>query len=185
MPLGFTIFLLIFLLFVQFLWISTDKLSFSQFISETQKGNRSRTFLFIFFIIVLQIITGILIPFPIYHYGMIFILAGLALYELGMALIIWAKFSLQGNWGVPGEHNIRYQKKLITSGPFALSRNPIYLGLLIITFGFGITVQSYLALLFIPLYFYFMGIIKQEEAVLLEHFGQEYIEYKKKVHRFI
>jgi protein-S-isoprenylcysteine O-methyltransferase Ste14 len=116
---------------------------------------------------------------------MYFILGGLAIYEFGIALAVWSKLTLQDNWGSPGEHNTQYQKELVTNGPFAYSRNPLYIGLLLITFGFGITVQSFLALLFIPLYFYFLTIIRKEETLLEQHFGKEYKEYRKKVSRFL
>ena len=76
---------------------------------------------------------------------------------------------------------------LVTEGMYRYSRNPMYLGLLLLTiastiwFGtwFGITIN----ILFIFL-INFLQIIPEEEA-LLEIFGEEYEEYKKNVRRWI
>ena len=76
---------------------------------------------------------------------------------------------------------------LLTEGMYRYSRNPMYLGLLLLiiaaTIWFGTWFGIIISLLFILLMNIFQ-IIPEEEA-LLQIFGEEYLEYKKKVRRWI
>ena len=56
-------------------------------------------------------------------------MVGAMLAFLGMALAVWAKLTMKKNWGVPGQDDPQMQPELVTSGPFRISRNPIYVGL--------------------------------------------------------
>lgn len=184
MPLTIIVILTIGLLFIQFIWIATDRSSVIQYLVDTMRGSIRKTFFLVVFILICQLITGFLIPLPVTKYDLLLTFVGLGIYELGIALAIWAKLTMKDSWGYPGEHNIQKQKKLITTGPFTFSRNPIYLSLLIIAFGFGITVKSFLLILVIPLYYYFKDVIQEEERLLEKYFGKEYKDYKSKVRRF-
>ena len=77
--------------------------------------------------------------------------------------------------------------KLVTSGIFKYSRNPMYLGMLMIvlyTSIFYLNIYSILTpLLFILWINKFQ--IKREEEFLIEKFGDEYLSYKKKTRRWI
>jgi len=78
--------------------------------------------------------------------------------------------------------------KLITTGPYAFSRNPMHGGLFLLMFGIGFYNSSLLALLvFIPIYIYFDTRIHRyiEEPELEKRFGEDYNEYKKKTPRFL
>lgn len=72
--------------------------------------------------------------------------------------------------------------ELITTGIFKYIRHPSYLGYLIIPLGIGIAFSNWIAvnLFFIPNIFAVAYRIKVEEKVLIESFGQEYEEYKKR-----
>lgn len=75
----------------------------------------------------------------------------------------------------------------ISNGPFRVSRNPMYLGMLKILIGTVILFKS-VALLVIPVMYLFMMnffYIKKEEQSLLQEFGDEYIKYKKRVRSWI
>ena len=76
---------------------------------------------------------------------------------------------------------------LITEGMYRYSRNPMYLGLLLLiiaaTIWFGTWFGIIISLFFILL-INILQIIPEEEA-LLQIFGEEYLEYKKKVGRWI
>lgn len=73
--------------------------------------------------------------------------------------------------------------ELITTGPYKIVRHPIYsalFGLLIVT-GYSIT---QLWAFIIAIVFYFIGTIfrtRVEEQLLIQHFGDQYEKYKKKV----
>ena len=84
---------------------------------------------------------------------------------------------------------IKFKKvnKLITTGIYKYSRNPMYLGLLMIVTS---TSLFYLNIISIttPFLFYFWinrFQIKREEIFLTEKFGKEYLLYKTKTRRWI
>ena len=76
---------------------------------------------------------------------------------------------------------------LVVSGLFRWSRNPIYTGFCLINSGVGITADNlWILLSFIPgaLLVYHLAIAK-EERYLEQKFGQDYIDYKARVRRWI
>jgi protein-S-isoprenylcysteine O-methyltransferase Ste14 len=77
--------------------------------------------------------------------------------------------------------------RLITGGPYAYVRNPIYGGTIILGFGMAALIGDPLgfglaALAFALLYF---GIVPAEEEFLLHQFGADYERYRRAVPRFI
>ncbi|MCJ7484464.1 MAG: isoprenylcysteine carboxylmethyltransferase family protein [Thermodesulfovibrionales bacterium] len=86
-----------------------------------------------------------------------------------------------------GKNRKIYAEGLVTEGVFAHCRNPLYLGNILIITGLGIVAHSFLfALIGIPLFiFLYLAIIRAEEHFLASKFGQEYIEYCRRVNRFI
>jgi protein-S-isoprenylcysteine O-methyltransferase Ste14 len=111
--------------------------------------------------------------------------SGLIIYFAGIAFAIWGRLSLDASWGVPAQHTIEEQKELVTHGAFQYSRNPIYVGILVMFFGFELALGSWLILLVIPFYFYVQGLILSEEALLKRHFGKKWEEYAERVGRFM
>jgi len=84
---------------------------------------------------------------------------------------------------------IKFKKvnKLITSGIYKYSRNPMYLGLLMIVISTSIFYLNIFSIT-TPLFFYFWinrFQIKREEIFLTEKFGKEYSLYKAKTRRWI
>ena len=84
---------------------------------------------------------------------------------------------------------IKFKKvnKLITSGIYKYSRNPMYLGLLIIVISTTILYFNIFSIT-TPILFYFWinkFQIKREEIFLTEKFGKEYLLYKAKTRRWI
>ena len=63
----------------------------------------------------------------------------------------------------------------------------MYLGLLIMLFGFAVFLGKLTPFLLLPLFYLVITEmqIKPEEAILEEKFGQEFLEYKSKVRRWI
>jgi protein-S-isoprenylcysteine O-methyltransferase Ste14 len=76
---------------------------------------------------------------------------------------------------------------LVRSGVFTLSRNPMYLGFLMLLLAWGIYLSNALALLFIPLFFVYMNRfqIEPEESALRSRFGQEFDSYASHVRRWL
>ncbi len=81
----------------------------------------------------------------------------------------------------------RAARKLITSGPYRISRNPLYLGgNVFIFFGAALVLGSPSALILIALHLPLMDLfIRREERQLERTFGQEWMQYKNQVRRWI
>ena len=83
--------------------------------------------------------------------------------------------------------NIDKATSLVVSGVFKYSRNPMYLGLVLLTIAATIFFGTWLGIVIVVAFIFllnFLQIIPEEEA-LLDIFGEEYVEYKKKVRRWI
>ena len=76
-------------------------------------------------------------------FSAICIFSGIIILWCGIILAAWAKIVMKTNWGRPGQHDIRKQHTLVTGGPFGYTRNPIYLGLILVFLGFELAMQSY------------------------------------------
>ncbi len=76
---------------------------------------------------------------------------------------------------------------LIQSGPFNFSRNPMYLGMALLLFGFDIILGSLMSFIGLILFVFIIEsfFIPDEEKILLSQFGEEYEAYKKKVRKWI
>ena len=84
---------------------------------------------------------------------------------------------------------IKFKKvnKLITSGIYRYSRNPMYLGLLILVTSTSIFYLNIFSIT-TPVFFYYWinrFQIKREEIFLTKKFGKEYLLYKTKTRRWI
>ncbi|GAB4237526.1 MAG: isoprenylcysteine carboxylmethyltransferase family protein [Methyloligellaceae bacterium] len=76
---------------------------------------------------------------------------------------------------------------LVTVGPYRLSRNPIYVGLVLIYFGLAMALTSVWALILLPGLIWLLqkGVILPEEEFLEKKFGEKYRAYKRKVPRWL
>ena len=76
---------------------------------------------------------------------------------------------------------------LITTGAFGISRHPMYLGFVMILLGLAIFMGSLTPYIAVLLFAIFMDIvfIRFEEKRLEENFDQDWVNYKKKVRRWI
>ena len=76
---------------------------------------------------------------------------------------------------------------LVLHGLYRYTRNPMYLGFIIILCGSGILLGSLFPFLVIPVFFLIIqeGFIKHEELFLGNIFGDEYREYKSRVRRWL
>ena len=76
---------------------------------------------------------------------------------------------------------------LVTSGIYKLTRNPMYLGFLLVLLGWAIFLSNVLAFLFLPAFVLYMNRfqINPEERMLATLFGQEFAAYKASVRRWL
>ena len=76
---------------------------------------------------------------------------------------------------------------LVTTGPFRLTRNPLYLSLTLLYAGIALLVNSLWALGLLPFALIVIryGVINREEQYLERKFGDQYLSYKAKVRRWM
>lgn len=110
---------------------------------------------------------------------------GFAFIALGIGLPVWGAQIFKRV-----ETNIIPYKspdKLVTEGPFQFSRNPMYLGMLLVLLGVAIRLGVLESLVFVGLFFTVANwwYIPFEEGKMMAMFGDQFTEYKQKVRRWI
>lgn len=112
-------------------------------------------------------------------------IAGGLLTFAGLAFVLWsgAVFKKMNTSTRAGSKPSMFA----TSGPYQLSRNPMYLGLAIIHFGIALIVNSAWLLLatFVVLVALDRSIVPREEALLGEMYPEDYSKYRRRVRRWI
>ncbi len=78
-------------------------------------------------------------------------------------------------------------RSLVTDGPYRYTRNPMYVGMLVILTGWGIHLGSLAPFLLLPLFVLTLTVqqIIPEEKILAEKFGNTYLAYQKRVRRWL
>ena len=76
---------------------------------------------------------------------------------------------------------------LLTHGIYRYTRNPIYLGMLIILAGAAVFLGSLTPFLVLPVFFFIIqeGYIRHEEPFLERIFGEQYRAYRRRVRRWL
>ena len=100
---------------------------------------------------------------------------GIALCLFGFGLAINARRHLGRNWGLPMSR--KEQPELVTTGPYALIRHPIYTGLILAMLGSAIGVNVFWALMLVLVGAYFIYSARREETVMLQLFPEQYAAY--------
>ena len=82
---------------------------------------------------------------------------------------------------------IKPASSLQTDGVYAISRNPMYVGLLFVYLGITCFIGNWWNVILIPLLIFIMQayVIKREEKYLERAFGDKFIKYKKRVRRWL
>lgn len=109
---------------------------------------------------------------------------GCGLTAFGLGWAIWARVHLGSYWS--GTVTLKEGHKIIQSGPYAITRHPIYTGLFIAVFGSGMVQGEVRALIADALVL--AAIFRKssiEEDLLISEFPEEYPNYRKKVKRLI
>lgn len=80
--------------------------------------------------------------------------------------------------------HVQKDKELTTSGPYAYTRNPLYLGSLFLAAGFAVVARSWwvVAIMFMTIMFIYVPVVAAEERYLRSAFP-EYDEYARQVPR--
>ncbi len=78
-------------------------------------------------------------------------------------------------------------KALVTEGPFRYTRNPLYSSLTLMYTGIALVANALWAMLLLPVTLFIInrGVIEREEHYLERKFGEQYLNYKASVRRWI
>ena len=101
------------------------------------------------------------------------------------AWFIWAVVTMRrGGASIPTSNPT---EAIIRRGPYAWSRNPIYLSMVVLQVGVGVWANSmwFLGLGALSAWLFWWGVISREERYLERTFGNAYLEYKGQVRRWI
>lgn len=177
--------LTIILLTLPLIWIIADPRSLQERIKAYFNPKSALYGLAEMAVIVATYLSRKYYPWPNTTLDGLIVLLGIIIFLVGMFIAVWAKITMKANWGMPGQHDITRQNKIIRKGPFSFSRNPIYLGLILVILGYTLALKSYTILLVPIAIAYFYKAVLKEEKILTKYFGKEYLEYKSKVPRFI
>jgi protein-S-isoprenylcysteine O-methyltransferase Ste14 len=105
---------------------------------------------------------------------------GVALVLCGLGFAVWARVHLGRNWS--STPVIKKEQAIVRSGPYGITRHPIYTGLLLALAGQAL-VATYVGAVF-GLACVIAGVllkIRQEETLLVGHFGDAYLTYRSEV----
>lgn len=141
----------------------------------------------VYLLLTLAAMTGLnyLLPIAQFTYDPYTTYAGIALIAVGISIAVVAA----GAFWRAGTPVIPFEKStaLVTGGLFRYTRNPMYLGMIVLLLGAGLTFGSVGSLLPVPLFAWIIvrNFIRGEENFLQEIFGDEYLKYKSKVRRWL
>ena len=115
---------------------------------------------------------------PYSHVGWVLIGAGLS-----VAFYVDLIFKRKGTTILP----FRQSSALVTTGPFRISRNPIYVGMAAALLGLSMMLGTAWPFGAVPVFVWVIDryFIRREEAMLEAAFGADYREYKTRVRRWI
>ncbi len=110
---------------------------------------------------------------------------GAVLMALGLGVDIWAAVTFRR--ARTTLLTFKPASRIVTSGPFRFSRNPMYVGLTLAYIGLSLLMNLVWPLLILPfvLVTLFVVVVRREELYLGDAFGEEYAEYRRRVRRWL
>lgn len=112
---------------------------------------------------------------------------GIAVIVIAVSMDLSSLFQFLKKHTTPNPFKPKNTTSLVTNGLYRYSRNPMYVGLLTVLIGYAIWLGSITPFLLLPLFYWLITTqqIIPEENILKEKFGQEYLDYKKRVKRWL
>jgi protein-S-isoprenylcysteine O-methyltransferase Ste14 len=139
-----------------------------------------RSFIFVI-AIALLVTTRIPLPwlyFQLWPVGFWPFWLGAAITIAGLMFAIWARVHLGRNWS--RSVTIKQGHELITTGPYAVVRHPIYTGILTGFLGMAIAISQVRGFIVVLLFFLAFWIkLRMEEQWMRSQFGEEYAAYSR------
>ena len=111
--------------------------------------------------------------------------AGWPMVAAGTLLVVWAVLTFRR----AGEDVNAYKptSAIVSRGPYAFSRNPMYISMVLIYVGISVIVNTLWPIIFLPASLIMMqyGVIFREEEYLKKVIGAEYQQYRASVRRWL
>jgi protein-S-isoprenylcysteine O-methyltransferase Ste14 len=132
-------------------------------------------------LIVIVLLSTTRIPLPwlyrqLWPSGLWSFCVGAAVTVAGLLFAVWARQHLAGNWS--NSVTIKQGHELITTGPYALVRHPIYTGILAGFLGTAIALSQVRgAIGFVLMFVAFWAKLRMEEKWMRSQFGETYAIY--------
>jgi protein-S-isoprenylcysteine O-methyltransferase Ste14 len=126
---------------------------------------------------------AVLFSHPIFTPSLTLGWIGAALTVIGIGFAIWARVNLGRNWSprpAAKEHH-----ELVTTGPYAYVRHPIYTGIMLAALGTALTSSIFGIGMLIFISIAFALRMNKEEKIMLELFPEQYPEYQKHTKRLV
>lgn len=109
---------------------------------------------------------------------------GIVLTVVSLVFTNYAQNAMGNSWRIGIDKEVKTQ--LVTIGPFALVRNPIFLGMIVTLIGIFFLIPTYfMAFLFTLSYLLINIQTRLEEEHLLKIHGNSYLDYRKRTGRFL
>jgi protein-S-isoprenylcysteine O-methyltransferase Ste14 len=110
--------------------------------------------------------------------------AGVATCAVGLLLLVWSLVSFRESFRI-GIDTDR-PDALITSGIFAFSRNPIYVAFALVLIGEFLVFPNWILLAYVAGFVLLVHRqVLREEHYLQAHYGAEYLDYCRRVRRYV
>lgn len=106
---------------------------------------------------------------------------------LGMAISLIAVIAFGRAGTTADPRRTTATRVLVSSGIYRYSRNPMYVGVLLMLLGWGIYLGNVLSIVCVPLFIVYITRfqITPEERMLQDKFGNEFLAYKNRVRRWL
>src|SRR3954467_10635092 len=105
---------------------------------------------------------------------------GVALVVIGLSYAVWARLHLGKMWSA--RVTLKTEHRIIKTGPYTITRHPIYTGMLLALVGTVLVRDTVAGLIgFVLIATGFVLKLRHEERMLTDHFGDDYRTYRQEV----
>jgi protein-S-isoprenylcysteine O-methyltransferase Ste14 len=152
----------------------------------------ARTWGGVLVMMVVFIFMGVILwkPIPLHFSGtgtILVTICGAAFYFPGIGSYLWGLTTLHSQFAVSGllGADLYRDHELVTTGPFALLRHPMYFGVLLAAIGALLIFKTWAMLVFLPMSLVVLFRAEWEEKLLEREFGVTWKTYAAKVPKWI
>ncbi len=112
-------------------------------------------------------------------------ISGICIGFIGVAVFVISVLTMRDSWRAGVSETD--ETELVTSGIYQISRNPAFLGFDLVYIGIALMFFNW-GLLFVSVFaivMFHLQIVNVEEKFLIKAFGSEYVDYQKRVSRYL